>query len=342
MKLKSWNRFTTRSLAVPPSLMGRSISFTHNGNMVTIKLPSKDRVGSNHDEQALAVKGSWKAVTNEVIYYEIRAVDVTVEIVDEVDISSEVLNRNPNAIDIINADTQNKLDSLANDYGQVSKIAFEYWVSLLRYVSDSHQICRDLSIGRESGWSTYLMEVNSSKEVWASGTTLLIYKDELITEKIWEKVCELAEKNKIPPLHTTLLSDALDCIDNSDYRRALVDLCVSCEVFLRGCVIANLPKDTSEQVTRVIEEANINQFVSHLFPEQLDDEAEKLYKKNIKPDISSLLDKRNKLMHVGSVNGVTEENCRRYAGTLQSLFKLYSDLLRRKYLVVSDDKGIHT
>lgn len=340
MKLKSWNRFTTRSLAVTPSLMGRSISFTHNGYKVTIKLPGVDRVASNHDDEGLAVKGSWKADTNEVIYYGIKSVDVTVEVADEMDISNEVLKRNPNAVDIIDTDSQTTLDSLAKEYGEISKIAFEYWVSLLRYASRSHRICRNISIGSESGWSEYLMEADSGKRIWVSGLDVIIYKEEVITDQIWEKVCKYAEINKIPPLHLTLLSDALDCIDNSDYKRALVDLCVSCEVFLRGSVITNLPKDTSEQVKRVIEEANINQFVSHLFPEWLDDDAEKLYRKNIKPEISSLLDKRNKLMHVGSNNGITEENCRRYAKALESLYDLYSDSLKRDLNLISDDDGI--
>lgn len=340
MKLKSWNRFTTRSLAVTPSLMGRSMSFTQNGYVVTIMLPGVDKVTGIHDKDGLAVKGSWKADTNEVIYYGIRAVDVTVAVNDEVDISTEVSSKYPDIVNVIDFGIQTKLDKIVKEYGEISRIGFEYWVSLLRYASGSHQICRDIKIGNDSGWSTYLLEEDSGKEVWISGLEVTIHKKEVITEQTWEKVCKYAEINKIPPLHLTLLSDALDCIDNSDYKRALVDLCVSCEVFLRGSVISNLPKDTSEQVKRVIEEANINQFVSHLFPEWLDDDAEKLYRKNIKPEISSLLDKRNKLMHVGSNNGITEENCRRYAKALESLYDLYSDSLKRDLNLVSDDGGI--
>jgi len=311
MKLHSWDRFITRALAVPPSLMGRALSFEHNGSPVTIKLPPVEKVGNNHDENAMAYRGGWNANTGETIYFVIRSVDVYVEAITEVPLASGVLERNPNAYELISDDQQKTLESIAEACSCQSQAAFEYWVSLLRWVSGSHKICRHVRVGNSSGWSTYLLDVETEKEVWIHGSTIAIKGYRTITDAVWEKVSKLALAGAAPPIYSILYGDALYCIDDADYRRALVDLSVACEVFLRSRVIASLPSDTSNQVARLIEEANINQLIAHLFPELLNGEAGERYKKKIKGELTSLFARRNKLMHVAELHGATLENCQR-------------------------------
>ena len=322
MKLHSWDRFITRALAVPPSLMGRSLSFEHNGSTVTIKLPPVEKVGDVHDEDARACRGAWNANTGETIYIVIRSVDVCAEATTEVPVPSEVLDRRPNAYELVSEEQQKTLNSVAETCSAQSQAAFEYWISLLRWVSGSHKICRHVSVGNSSGWSTYLLDAATEKEVWIHSQTIVVEGYRTITEAVWEKVNQLASARETPPIYSILHGDALDCIDDADYRRALVDLSVACEVFLRSRVIASLPSGTSDQVSRLIEEANINQLVAHLFPALLDQEAGERYKRRIKDDLSSLFGRRNKLMHVAELHGATLENCRRYASVARELFGL--------------------
>lgn len=322
MKLHSWNRFITRALAVPTSLMGRALSFEHNGLQVTIKLPPVEKVSDVHDEDAIAWRGSWNVNTGETIYFVIRSVDVCVEATTEVPIPSEVLERQPNAYALIGDEQQKTLNSIAKACSAQSQSAFEYWISLLRWVSGSHKICRHVSVGNSSGWSTYLLDVATEKPVWIHSQTIVVEGYDTITDAVWEKVTQLAVAGESPPIYSILHSDALDCIDNADYRRAIVDLSVACEVFLRSRVIASLPSGTSDQVSRLIEEANINQLVTRLFPELLDQKTGERYKKNIKDHLSSLFAVRNKLMHVAELDGATLKNCRRYANSARELFAL--------------------
>jgi len=307
--------------------MGRSLSFEQNGSTVTIKLPPIEKVGDIHDENARACRGAWNSNTGEAIYFVIRSVDVCVEASTEVAVPDEVLQRRPNAYELIDGEVQQTLDSVAKTCSAQSKAAFEYWVSLLRWVSGSHKICRHVSVGNSTGWSTYLVDRATGKEVWILGQTIVVEGYRTITEAVWDKISQLACAKETPPIYSILYGDALDCIDDADYRRALVDLSVSCEVFLRSRVIASLPPSTSEQVSRLIEEANINQLVAHLFPALLDQEAGERYKKRIKGDLSSLFASRNKLMHVAELHGATLESCRRYADAAQQLFGLLPDPL---------------
>jgi hypothetical protein len=322
MNLHSWDRFITRALAVPPSLMGRALTFEHNGSPVTIKLPPVEKVGDVHDEDARACRGAWNGNTGEAIYFVIRSVDVCVEASTEVPVPREVLERHPNAYELISDEQQRTLQSIAEACSTQSQAAFEYWVSLLRWVSGSHKICRHVSVGNAPGWSTYLLDAATEKEVWVHSQTIVVEGYRTITDAVWEKVSQLALAGESPPIYSILYGDALDCIDEADYRRALVDLSVACEVFLRSRVIASLPLGTSDQVSRLIEEANINQLVAHLFPALLDQGAGERYKKKIKEELSSLFARRNKLMHVAELHGATLENCRRYASSARELFNL--------------------
>jgi hypothetical protein len=336
MKLHSWDRFITRALAVPPTLMGRSHSFDWNGSTVTIKLPSIEKVGNIHNEDARAYRGSWNSNTDETIYFVIRSVDVCVEASPDVAVPDEVLKHNPNAYELIDEEVQKTLNLVAETCSAQSQAAFEYWISLLRWVSGSHKICRHVSVGNSSGWSTYLLDRATEKEVWIHNQTIVVQGYRTITEAVWDKVSMLARAKEKPPIYSILYGDALDCIDDADYRRALVDLSVACEVFLRSRVIASLPPGTSEQVSRLIEEANINQLVAHLFPALLAQEAGERFKKKIKEDLSSLFARRNKLMHVAELHGATLENCRRYANAAQELFGLLPEPLLGNFASIPD------
>jgi hypothetical protein len=123
-------------------------------------------------------------------------------------------------------------------------------------------------------------------------------------------------------MHAMLLADAKHCIDVGDHRRALVDLSVACEVYLRTTVLNALPPGLLEEAVRLIEEANINQFLAHMFPALLTDGARQTYKKTLKKDLTSLFARRNKLMHVAAVDGADHDTCVRFQQALEALFLL--------------------
>lgn len=305
--------------------MGQAISFRHNDQIVTVKLPSIERVGNIRDENALADRGAWDANTGEAIYYVIRKVDVLVTCAPLVELPPEVLLQHPNAYDLIDNKTQTSLNSISKEAEVVAVSGFNYWVSLLRWVTGSHSICREARVGSSSGWSTYLHDCLTEKPVWIATQTIVVKGFRTVTGADWARIQQLSATEREPPIYQVLLGDALDCIEFGDYRRALVDLSVACEVFLRTHVLRSLPAGVMEEAMRLIEEANINQFVSHLFPALLNEVAKLDYRKTIKDELSSLFSRRNKLMHVAELHGATLENCRRYERATKALFQLFPE-----------------
>lgn len=218
-----------------------------DGSTVTIK-PSIERVGDVHDRDLLATCVAWNFKSGKMIHYIIRAIDVHVDATADFPVPAEVLRHRPNAYELIPSSIQEELKQTASKCTECADSAFEYRVSLLRWVTGSHRICRDARVGNSSGWSTYLAYSATGSEVWPQGQPIAISAYSTVTEKAWSKTNELAVAGVDPPIYAMLLGDALDYIDNGDFRRALVDLSVSCEVFLRSRVITVLPPGTSPQV----------------------------------------------------------------------------------------------
>lgn len=302
--------------------MGSMISFSHKDSIVTVKIPSLDRVLDQQDEDAPATRGSWNGATGEVIFYYIRAVDVTTICKSEAHLPDGVLEMQPNAYELIGKDTQTRLNAIAKSASEVASSAFEYWISLLRWVTGFHRIGREVRVGRDSGWSTYLHQSGTDKPVWVKSQVLVVEGIHEVTTDEWKQLNLHAAAEAEPPMHTVLLGDARHCIDVGDYRRALIDLSVACEVYLRTVVIDSLPSGVHKEVVRLIEEANINQYVEHMFPALLTDEARKIYKRSVKEDLKSLSSRRNKLMHVAALEGATHQNCERYRQAVEALFSL--------------------
>jgi len=101
VKVKSWNRFLINNLGVKPDVMGREHLFPFENSTVSIKIPSVDQVdrGKNYDE--VASVGARLASDNEPLEYCIYKVDVEVMLSVTVSLPAEVLNRNPNAVDLL-------------------------------------------------------------------------------------------------------------------------------------------------------------------------------------------------------------------------------------------------
>lgn len=327
MNVYSRDRFITSAFSISAALMGRTLSFRHGGARVTIELPCLDDVDDTRSEGARAVKGMWNRETGEIIEYSIRSVDVCTEIESKLEVPNEILSRPINAYQLLSDEKQAELTKVAESCLARSKSAFEYWISLLRWVSNYHKLCRQSRVGSSSGWGTYLIDSTSQREFWVHHQPIVIAGYRSITEDIWTKVSQLASAGHEPPVYSMLLSDALACIDENDFRRALVDLSVACEVFLRSRVIDSLPAGSSNQIIRLIEEVNVNQLITHLFPALLDQAAADRYKKTVKENLSSMFASRNKLMHVAEFGGATSEKCRLYSKAVRELFKFSPDPL---------------
>ena len=321
VKLKSWNRFVTRGLHVCPQLMGKTHNFQHDGAEIEVRIPSLDLVDRGPTFDEVATAGSRWAKDNLPIEYQIVQVDVIVNRGLEAKLDPKILTVPPKAYQLVPEDQQTILDDAAKEHGALASHAFQYWLSILRWAVGDYRLGQAEVSGHASGWTTYLHDALSESRVWIESVQVRLAGRHVITAAEWEDAQEKLDQRTFVPIHLALKFEAEEFLARGDTRRSLIDICVSCETFLRQTVMRTLPSTLEMKVRGHVEDANITQYVNHFFPALLKGAAVAQYKK-LPSELTSLFAKRNAIMHRGDVTGATRENCIRFLGVARTLFSI--------------------
>ena len=124
------------------------------------------------------------------------------------------------------------------------------------------------------------------------------------------------------PIYIAMKHEAQEFATFGDYRRAIIDLAIACETFIRQSVLDTLPADIRANIWKFIEEGNIDQYISNFLPSLLGPAAATQYRKTLKDELSSLFSKRNDIMHRGVSTDATSDNCRRFVAVFDALLEL--------------------
>ncbi|WP_337913844.1 hypothetical protein [Vibrio cholerae] len=318
-KLKSWNSYTTPNLGVVAALMGASHYFTYDNYEVEIQLPYE-----TSEDQCRAV--SWRIIdTVEVATeYIVNEVQVSIVLKDQnIDLPKESLSSNNIDHSYFSEEQKSKLASLLQLHSEVSKGAFLYWLNMMRWTCNDSTIGKSQPFSNESGWSTYLVSGDISKRVYSSVPTRQIILKSPVSVVQWYKVQQKVTNEMVFPMHVKFMFDAQESMRLNFAERAIVELALACENYLRYSVFSLLPDSLRQDFVEYIEEANINQYLNRFFKNSFDGAYLKNVKFNdLKSDISSLLSKRNQYMHMGKMDGANKENFVRYLKTTNHLFTL--------------------
>jgi hypothetical protein len=320
-KIKSWNRFLIRNLAVVPEVLGQEHVFPFEHSTVSVKLPKIDQVdrGKGYDE--VASVGARRTVDNEPLEFDIHKMDIEVSIPITVSIPSEVLDQPANAYNLFSDEEQSRLNKIAEQHQSIAEKAFEYWIRVTRWVCDDSRIGRDQVEDFRSGWSTYLIDTEKNRKVWIQGHVLHLSGYTTLNLEEWHEIQSNLFNGLQPPIFIELKHDAEESMRLGDYRRSLVDMAMACETFLRLAVLQKLPEELNINLTSYIEEGNVSQYINKFFPEVIDATANTQFKK-LKSDLFMMFERRNKLVHMGKADGLDERLCRKFLKVTQELLSI--------------------
>ena len=323
LSIFSWNRFISRNLSIHPDLVGGVHEFPYEQYKVTVALPSRQHLPTEPDKENLLTFYRYKDKDGKKIPVEltVHAVDVSVRIPDEVSVPEEILNRPSNAFDIIPKEKQEHLDHLAATYETVAERAFDLWIRTLRWKCDNSTIGRPEIRGPESGWSTYLITQPHEKRIWSSSKVFYIIGTKMITPKMWQEVESSLKMKCQPPIFIDLTMDAIEHINVGDLKRAIVDMAIACESFLRMIVEKSLPNGLQVSIATYIDDANIRPVLEKFVPDILNEKERKEFNK-IKSKLHELCDLRNNIVHKGQSSELTEERCNSFLRTTKRLLGL--------------------
>lgn len=320
----SWNRFITRGFGVKPELLGLSHNFLFQGFQITIHLPQQASYREEEERATRATVFSWRENEGDKIPLEvaIESVDVTIQSIEDVTIPKEALDNPPKLYDLFSEQQQEHLNNLASRYGTIAEEAFDLWVRTLRWKTNYGAIGRSEIQGSSSGWSTYLLDPISQKRFWAAPHIMTLSSIPSIDRTTWDKVQFALQSRLEPPVYYDLMFDAVEHIEISDLQRAVVDMAVACEAYMRKAVMQRLPQALSQNVYRYIDEANIRQVLNHFFPDTLNDDERKTLK-SMNSNLQNLFNSRNTILHSGRKAGLTQEECNKYLETTRKLLALH-------------------
>lgn len=326
VQVSSFERFLIRSLTVASDVMGKSHQFCYENCLIEISLPDLSEAKEGYEEGVKASKAGIFPEDNDS--YEIHEVNITVDKSQNVLIDPQSFNYKPVASQLYTESERNGFDKKCDEYRIVAIAAYDYWLSVLRWVTDDFSIGRDERLGFDSRRSTTLKEKDEGRIVWRRSLGFTIEKERVLSLEIWNEIQSRLSDYQLPPIYVSLKHDAEENFSHGNYRSSIIELAMACEIFLRFFVLDRLPVDLDSDLRTAIEELNISQYINKHFQNIVKDEFEKEYKK-LKSDLFKLTTARNKLLHMGATEGVSKETCMGYLRLTEKLFD-YSEKLKPK------------
>lgn len=323
VQVSSFERFLIRSLTVSSDVMGKKHQFNYENCLIEISLPDLSEAKEGYEEGARATKAG--VFPEHSDSYDIHEVNITVNKSQNLLIDPQSFKYRPVASQLYTESEREKFNKVCDEYRTIAISAYEYWLTVFRWVTDDFSIGRDERLGFDSRRSTTLREKEEGHVVWRRSLSFTIEKERVVNLDVWGDIQKKLANAELPPVYLTLKHDAEENLRHGNYKVSIIELAMASEIFLRMCVLSRLPNDLDDNLVKAIEELNINQYVSKHFKKIVLPGYETEYKK-IASELSSLFSKRNSIVHMGDYQGATKDNCERFLTVAESLFLFHEKI----------------
>lgn len=318
---KTWNRFITTNLCVATDVMGSTHEFRFENRNVTVRLPKSKHADRDEAFDDVAKLVAYQVDTKIPLIYSVSKVDIEIAIPDKINIPEEALAKPPKQVAYFSEAQQRVASTICHEYSELAERAFQYWLEIIRWVSKRALIGQPSISDHKSGWSTYIIDDATDHKVWAESPGITIYHNAELTKEHWDAALIHLQNGDSIPMHLRFLHDAKTSIKNGQYEKAIIELAMTCEIYLRYSVFEFIPVTTPASMKIYIEEANINQYVGKFFKELVVTSYKEKYKA-IAKEISSLMSRRNSYMHMGVINNADDSLCIRFAEMVEQLLQI--------------------
>ncbi len=295
--------------------------FEFENHHVSVKLPRPEHADRDERYDDVATVSSSRADTKEALSYRVQKVDVEIAVPEPISVPEEALSNPPKQFEHFSEEQKKSADGVCNQHSELAEKAFQYWLEMIRWASGAALIGQPSISGFESGWSTYLMESATNHRVWASPIMLTVYREYEVTKEHWEIAAEHLRNSDELPMHLRFFHDAVTSTRHGQYKKAIIEIAMACEIYLRYAVFEFIPERTPEELVKYIEEANINKYASQFFKSLVDESQISEYKTILK-EISSLMSRRNSYVHMGQMDSADNALCQRFITAAKRLFTI--------------------
>jgi hypothetical protein len=275
------------------------VSFRTEGALVHLRLPPRDKVAVEATERADATCSSWMSVPIgplAPLSFEIHA--VAVELAPDAPIDYPVGFVN----ETLPTDDRFRLHDVGQQFISQSERALETFFQVARWQS------RRCGIGRAARERTSvgieLVERADATRLYKDGGTAHASPRQVLNVEAWEEAVRALRDGVRPPIYWDLLLEAEWQLKLGDLRRTVADTAMACELFIQTKVSRSLPRKIRSSVRALVERTNAGSMRDKLFGDTLTLSQQADWPE-LRKKIQQIADRRNVLLHRGSLQGVT-------------------------------------
>lgn len=316
--LHSWTRLRTTHLAVETVLLGQSHTFTWNDKAIDIKLPEAPT--DDEEAESLRVYSYREEEGKKVpLAFLVLEVDIRADIAGDFHLPQGILERSPNAGDLLTPQQRRRLEECAASEHRTLFQAFDFWTRAMRWSTGLSSLGRDMPNFIGTGWATYLIDAARKRRVWANPLSFTHHGTPKLTQEKWNAAQELLHEIKEVPIWIDLLHEARFHLITGDLRRVVSDAAVAVDSHVRALVQDSMAPSTGPLLRRMVDETNIRQMLKGAYGEARVSMG--LQPIKIVSEIQQLFDFRNKILHKGEVENLTKDQCRKMLDAAFSLIE---------------------
>lgn len=321
--VKLWKISESNNLVVVDELLSASHAFTFNGHKVEIRLPGRETYKEHDPDNSRIYLSSWKEIdgNKQPITWDVFDTHVLVYLPKQLALPEQLIQRSPNALDLLTQPQQELLDQTAEFLVKLADDAFDYWARVVRWKSMNSALGRPRIASSTIGPGPYLVDCETKKRIWVTGVRFTIHGLPAVNKEAWDAAQSVLMHGLVVPVHMDLFFDAMEHMKLGDYNRTVVDCAMACETFMRSLVSTNLLAPTAPEIRALLEEVNIRQIMKKAFPSLLTPEEKDIFA-TCTSELHRLFDYRNKIVHLGFLSEPNEDTCRSFVATTKKIVTL--------------------
>lgn len=312
------NTFRASPFRIESALEGARLEFQQDGEPTEVRLPGKDRVDERDPDtyEPADITTGGRDKSNATNAYEVHATYVITQPPETLvlPVDPEIRHK-----DVTSSD---KIFPLLERAAHLADRAFERFGGVLRWKTRMFWAARP-AMGLPTEWKGALFDRETRDRIIGMGN----FEDKAfvappISQEQWLEIGKALQEGLSCPVHFELLYSGQWLLSHHEVRRAVIDLAVACEVYMKNTVLEALPSGTSEAVREYLARANVSTHYKQLFPAILPEGRENPTWAEIKGDLNDLFDARNALLHDGTHDHLKEADCQPFSQAARKLLAI--------------------
>ncbi|MET0656748.1 MAG: hypothetical protein ABW110_01165 [Steroidobacteraceae bacterium] len=199
------------------------------------------------------------------------------------------------------------LNEAIRSLGELAQRAVEHWFRIVQWRTNRWPIGRRRG-NSEAESSTSLFSAVDDRRVAGGSTRIVVWHDHPLTEGQWTDIESTLAEGLSSPIFYQLYFDGQEHFVGGEYRRAVIDFAVACEVLLKTLVERNTPSALFAPAKKYLLRAPAHVLLNRFLPSLVDPQWVQGNRDVVKR-LKDLFEARNHVVHAHRHRTLSRADC---------------------------------